>query len=156
MKGTYLILFHIEQPVVDLQIGKLGYFRFDAGTYLYVGSAFGPGGIPARLKHHQRHDKPRPHWHLDYLRPYARLCETWSIMCPIRLEQQWCTVLSKTFAMPIPHFGASDSQCATHLFYSPTPPSIHAISMPLFEGMLSSSNEFDSFRLEIHRYDDKP
>ncbi len=37
---------------IRIQIGKLGQFKFKKGYYAYVGSAFGPGGLNSRIKHH--------------------------------------------------------------------------------------------------------
>jgi len=49
-----------------VNVGRLGRVRFPAGWYAYVGSAYGPGGLAARISRHLRPSKPS-HWHLDYL-----------------------------------------------------------------------------------------
>jgi Uri superfamily endonuclease len=44
-----------------------------AGAYLYLGSAYGPGGIRARCRRHLTQDKGK-RWHVDWLTtPAARL-----------------------------------------------------------------------------------
>jgi len=49
------------------------------GYYIYIGSAFGPGGVRARMLRHLRADKPK-HWHIDYLREfcYSHLLHTFT------------------------------------------------------------------------------
>ncbi|HHO76762.1 MAG TPA: DUF123 domain-containing protein [Deltaproteobacteria bacterium] len=37
-----------------IQVGKLGSFIFPAGHYAYIGSAFGSGGLHARIQRHIR------------------------------------------------------------------------------------------------------
>jgi len=64
--GTYALILtsHQTGPV---RIGRLGTMQVRPGIYLYVGSAFGPGGLEAHLRHHVQ-PAARPHWHIDYLR----------------------------------------------------------------------------------------
>ncbi|MCD4722450.1 MAG: DUF123 domain-containing protein [Desulfobacula sp.] len=50
-KGTYIIVMYLDKSK-RIQIGKLGQFKFKKGHYAYVGSAFGPGGLKSRIKHH--------------------------------------------------------------------------------------------------------
>lgn len=99
-----------------LVVGALGAHRFPAGTYLYVGSAFGPGGLRGRLAHHLR-PVQRPHWHVDYLRRCAVVREIWYSTEPEPRECQWAACLGGVAgARPlVPGFGASDCRCATHL-----------------------------------------
>ena len=40
-KGTYILTLSLETKQ-NIQIGKLGRFKFPSGYYVYVGSAFGP------------------------------------------------------------------------------------------------------------------
>ena len=41
------------------RVGALGSVTLSPGTYLYLGSAYGPGGLAARLRRHLRRDKRR-------------------------------------------------------------------------------------------------
>jgi Uri superfamily endonuclease len=122
--GSYILVLEVERPVHRLQVGKFGCFDVAAGFYLYVGSAFGSGGLPARLAHHARREKPRMHWHVDYLRREAVLHEAWIAAGPERLECVWCRALAAhpALTIPIPRFGARDTGCAAHLFYTPKAP----------------------------------
>lgn len=122
--GNYVLLLHLPTDEI-LTIGKLGTFEFPAGWYTYVGSAFGPGGLAGRLKHHLR-PVERPHWHIDYLRQAAELREIWFSPGLESYEQDWADLL---LAIPgatvlIEGFGASDSDRDTHLFYFDVRPSL--------------------------------
>lgn len=122
--GNYVLLLHLPADET-LTIGKLGTFDFPAGWYTYVGSAFGPGGLAGRLKHHLR-PTGRPHWHIDYLRQAAQLHEIWVSPGLASYEREWADLL---LAIPgatvlIEGFGASDSDRETHLFYFDVRPSL--------------------------------
>ena len=116
LHGTYLLLMACDQQT-DLRIGRLGKLVTEPGYYLYVGSAFGPGGIRARIRHH-RAVATRPHWHIDYLRAAAGLIEAWYIAGD-RCEHDWARALAQSGLVqaPLKGFGSSDCNCFTHLFY---------------------------------------
>jgi Uri superfamily endonuclease len=154
MKGTYLLILERESPLVNVSVGKLGCFDCVPGYYLYVGSAFGPGGLSARLKHHQKRQKLRPHWHLDYLRPYTKLLDIWTVASALNLEQRWCTTLSHMFAPAIPGFGASDSHCLSHLLYSAHYPSTQCLSLSLFACIPFDDVQAQNLRIEIQLYNE--
>ncbi|MGD1103787.1 MAG: DUF123 domain-containing protein [Terriglobia bacterium] len=59
-----------------IQIGRRGTMQLQRGYYVYLGSALGPGGLRARIAHHQKLST-RPHWHIDYLRAHSRLHSVW-------------------------------------------------------------------------------
>jgi Uri superfamily endonuclease len=116
-RGSYALGLALDSEA-NLAVGRLGAFVFPPGYYLYVGSARGPGGLPARLGRHRRREK-RPHWHVDYLRLRARLVERWTVLSEERLECVWAQAL---LAMPgacivAPGFGASDCGCSSHLIH---------------------------------------
>ncbi len=127
-RGTYILILEVPAPLGAVAVGRLGVFDFAAGYYLYVGSAFGSGGLPARLAYHQQRVKQRPHWHVDYLRAHANLVEIWSVACDERLEDRWCDELARHLPTPIAGFGASDTRNASHLFYSAKPPPLRLFS----------------------------
>ena len=123
-KGTYVLVFNLESDY-RLTVGKLGRFAFPAGWYAYVGSAFGPGGLAARLGHHL-HIARHPHWHMDYLRSHGRITEIWYGHGPAFDEHRWTEVLrwmAGTRAVT-PGFGSSDCRCETHLIYFAAQPAI--------------------------------
>jgi len=114
--GTYALIGVCDsnQQVI---IGKLGQLQVRPGYYVYIGSAFGPGGLKARIVHHTR-ISVRPHWHIDYLRPALHLIEVWYSYDSERREHQWANALYHANAARIPMagFGASDCSCPSHLF----------------------------------------
>ena len=122
--GNYILLLHLPTDEI-LTIGKLGTFDFLAGWYAYAGSAFGPGGLVGRLKHHLQ-PVDRPHWHIDYLRQMAQLKEIWLSPDTESRERDWADLM---LAVPgattlVKGFGASDSDRETHLFYFDVRPSL--------------------------------
>lgn len=112
-KGTYVIVLHLN-TVQSFQIGKLGYLKFQKGYYAYVGSAFGPGGLKSRIKHHIT-PKTSYHWHIDYLN--AAVKEVWVSDHGARFEHEWGKMLGKNASEKILGFGCSDCTCDSHLFY---------------------------------------
>jgi len=124
-KGTYILITSVSQ-VKCIDIGSLGRFEIIPGFYAYVGSAFGSGGLRARLRHHLE-STAEPHWHIDYLVRCATPVEIWYSTDHDKLEHDWAELLeeSKRFRVPIPRFGSSDyhRSRASHLFYSKKRPS---------------------------------
>ena len=112
-KGTYIIVLCLVKSK-KIRIGKLGQFRFKKGYYAYVGSAFGPGGLKSRIKHHIE-PKKSYHWHIDYLE--AAIREIWVSDYGERLEHEWAGSLGEIASDKILGFGCSDCSCKSHLFY---------------------------------------
>ena len=88
------------------------------GIYLYIGSAFGSGGLRARIAHHRK-IATRPHWHIDYLRPKTSLKSAWYSCDADKREHLWAEVAGEMDGATVllGRFGARDCSCATHLFY---------------------------------------
>jgi Uri superfamily endonuclease len=108
--------------MIGIRLGALGTVDVRPGFYLYVGSAFGPGGVAARVSRHCRTGGVE-HWHVDYLRAVTPVSEVWYTYDAIRREHQW---VEKLIAMPgasVPKtgFGASDCTCAAHLVFFERP-----------------------------------
>jgi len=113
--GTYALLLRGDENQ-EIEVGALGSRTVHPGTYIYVGSAFGPGGLQARVGRHVRGDGAL-HWHVDYLRAVTRLHAVWYTHDPERRECTWADVF-RSFpdaTVPIDGFGASDCNCPTHL-----------------------------------------
>jgi len=125
-KGTYIIVTEAKHAF-SCQVGKLGKLTGQAGFYFYVGSALGSGGIKARVNHHLKISH-RPRWHFDYLRPFVVPRRIWFCCSPNHYEHHWAAVLAALpgAELPLIKFGATDCQCATHLYYFNNIPRIHA------------------------------
>lgn len=112
--GISALALYLDQHQ-QLRIGALGDFLFPAGYYLYVGSAWGPGGLRARVGRHLRGGSIQ-HWHIDYLRAVAEPCALW--VAPEAADE--CAWAMQLLALPearivAPRFGASDCDCPAHL-----------------------------------------
>jgi len=126
-KGTYALVIEVSERK-RLSIGQLGKFDISPGFYVYVGSAFGPGGLRARLDHHIE-AIAAPHWHIDYLMGIAKPLEIWFAMSDRKLERDWVELLElePRYTCPIPRFGSSDYRRSrtSHLFLTKRRPSFH-------------------------------
>ncbi|MCS4198804.1 GIY-YIG nuclease family protein [Salinibacter ruber] len=115
--GTYALLLQNEERQ-EIEVGALGEMIVRPGVYLYVGSAFGPGGLRARVWRHARGDGAL-HWHVDYLRAATALEAVWYTHDPERRECTWAAVLRSLpgASDPVDGFGASDCTCPAHLVH---------------------------------------
>lgn len=119
--GTYALILQTKLTA-SLQIGRWRQIDIEPGYYIYVGSAFGPGGVRARVARHCRTDKPK-RWHIDYLREFVTPLAAWISYEPEKLEHGWAQVLyNKNETSPILGFGCSDCSCYSHLFYTVVAP----------------------------------
>ena len=116
--GAYVMGFRLDTPRT-VAVGALGMFRFNAGYYLYVGSA--ARGLDARIRRHLVRRK-RFHWHVDWLRDAADGVKAWPIRGTERMECQLARSLGEQVKAGPAGFGASDCDCFTHLFYHETDP----------------------------------
>jgi len=122
--GTYIVWLYLD-TAWRIRVGSLGVIAFKPGHYAYVGSAFGPGGIRARLgRHFRRHKKAR--WHIDYLSRISQVQGAWVSYGSQRLEHHWAEVLQGLpgARLPVAHFGSSDCHCEAHLTGFSKPPSL--------------------------------
>jgi Uri superfamily endonuclease len=135
--GSYLLHLTLERST-RLVIGRLGAFDFPAADYLYMGSAHGPGGLRARIRHHIR-PAARLNWHIDWLRVHAVLYGGWLSTAAGKLECSWSQLLLSLpdAAVPAPGFGAADCQnrCPAHLLAFPVP-----LELAQVEAVIGSGN----------------
>ncbi len=130
--GSYAVEIVLDRAA-GIRVGKLGEYNFGAGSYVYCGSANGPGGLRTRLSRHLL-GAEKKHWHVDYLRQAGsvqsmvyQLNETSAHVTESQnnrlmpLECAWSQLLSQLggASIPVPGFGASDcrSGCRAHLIY---------------------------------------
>ena len=114
--GTYALVLYAHK-CDSAQIGRWGRLDIRPGHDVDVGSAFGPGGLSARVARHCRKGGAK-HWHIDYLREFAVPVSVWYSHSTRRAEHNWAKALSETEgAEPVKGFGCTDCQCASHLFY---------------------------------------
>ena len=118
-RGAYALWFIFHKSEQEIQVGKRGTLTASGHYYCYLGSAKGPGGLRARIKHHLR-PKQRPHWHIDYLFPSIKYqWITWTTEIG-DYECIWSQELSRQIftSIPLAGFGASDCKhgCTAHLY----------------------------------------
>ena len=116
--GSYILALHNRRPQ-KTAVGALGQLELEAGYYLYTGSAFGPGGLRARLGRHLRGDG-KTRWHIDYLRKVAEPAGAWFCTDLQRREHEFATALAAMdgLASPFAGFGSSDCNCESHLYFA--------------------------------------
>ena len=89
------------------------------GFYIYVGSAFGAGGLSSRIHRHLRRNK-KQHWHIDQI-TCTENC-TFHSVAAFPNEKSECLISGKLEKMkglfPIVGFGNSDckNSCLSHFF----------------------------------------
>jgi Uri superfamily endonuclease len=122
MKGVYALIILFPRQIV-IEIGVLGKVSFDAGMWIYVGSARGSGStsLENRLKRHFRSEK-KIHWHIDrILNNQTKLVEAiWSETDTPRECRVNKALLKTGFFQAGPKgFGSSDctSGCKSHIMY---------------------------------------
>ena len=125
--GTYVLILRSDSKQ-QVQVGRQGKIRLKHGFYLYVGSAFGPGGVQARVSRHCRHNK-KHHWHIDYIREFMQPVSVWYNQGSIHQEHTWAGILADLPGnSSIAGIGCSDCQCDSHLFYSLSNPDFSEFS----------------------------
>ena len=113
-RGAYALAVRLARGA-RLPIAGLGAPSLPAGLYLYAGSAWGPGGIAARLGRHLRRPETR-HWHIDHLVAAGAVED--ALAFPGGRE---CEIVARARGLPgagipVPGFGASDCRvCPAHL-----------------------------------------
>jgi Uri superfamily endonuclease len=113
--GIYALLLDIESGL-EHQIGQLGSFIFPAGSYVYIGSARGPGGVATRIRRHLNNavDK-RQHWHIDWFRQIAKPTGVIWTHANQASECSWAFRFNAVGVCEPAGFGASDCGCPGHL-----------------------------------------
>lgn len=112
--GAYVILVELV-AALPLDGPRLAAQSLAPGRYAYCGSAYGPGGLRARLRRHLRPDK-QVRWHVDRLTRAGRVIALSAV--PGGSE---CDLFARLLALPgvtvpVPGFGSSDCRrCPAHL-----------------------------------------
>ena len=112
--GAYAILITLNRPL-DLHLPRRAGVILPPGRYVYCGSAYGPGGLRARIGRHLRKTKPI-RWHVDRMTAAGAITAVNAV--PGGNE---CALLAGVLAIagsstPVPGFGSSDCRrCPAHL-----------------------------------------
>ncbi|MBT4490314.1 MAG: GIY-YIG nuclease family protein [Rhodospirillaceae bacterium] len=125
LPGAYALLIQLPAPL-QLPIARLGRPTLAPGPYVYCGSAYGPGGLAARVGRHLRRGKSI-RWHVDHLTERGEVLD---VLCvPDGSECELVRRLGRMAGVgtplagvgtPLAGFGSSDcQQCASHLLSVP-------------------------------------
>ena len=112
--GAYLLAIRLQKSV-RLEAGALAGKKLGPGIYLYAGSAYGPGGLAARVKRHFRQNK-KHQWHVDALTMRADQLAAY----PVENGKE-CVLVERVlaaggFRTAMDGFGSTDcSTCKSHL-----------------------------------------
>lgn len=123
MKGAYVLIIRVRQPV-KLQIKSLGEQLFEAGVWVYVGSAMGDGStsLENRLNRHFRKEKT-VYWHIDHLldNDDTELTEAlWAeSIAPFECDLAQAIGSIEGFFVGVRGFGSSDcrKKCPAHIYF---------------------------------------
>jgi histidyl-tRNA synthetase len=110
LPGAYLLLIELTKGT-DVKLRKMRSASLAPGRYIYAGSAYGPGGLKARLSRHMRRTKVE-RWHIDQLTKTGA-CGAW--IFPGCNE---CDLVDINSSLPVPimGFGSTDcKRCHSHL-----------------------------------------
>lgn len=113
--GAYVLVIELEDDLM-LQNKRFNGITVAKGTYLYCGSANGPGGIAARVKRHCKTTK-KPHWHVDELTSNGAGKVVSVLVVPGGDECVLRSALQESDTqVPVRGFGSSDCpKCVSHL-----------------------------------------
>ena len=118
-KGAYVLVVELDAPLA-LAIPSLAPTVLAPGRYAYCGSAYGPGGLKARVGRHLRRENAM-RWHIDRLTQAGRVAA-------VGLEPggSECALVARLMetagaGVPVRGFGSSDChRCPSHLVQVPT------------------------------------
>lgn len=115
--GAYVLLIRLEGRL-PLDIPAFRGKSLAPGLYAYCGSAYGPGGIRARVSRHLRNDKPM-RWHVDRLTAAGHIVQV-GILVAGRECDLVAGLLARDGSPALPGFGSSDcNRCPAHLLNLP-------------------------------------
>lgn len=117
-KGTYCLVFKIDD--LRFKVRSSREFSLKSGYYIYVGSAFGSGGIEKRVERHLKREKKK-HWHIDHITSSESFKPVKVLKFEgLKIECQIASFLQER-GKPILGFGSSDCKCLSHLFRVKSP-----------------------------------
>ena len=108
VKGLYVLLIDLNGGWY--RVGRLFEGDLPGGLYVYIGSAWGPGGLGGRVARHIRRGKMR-HWHIDWITSDERARVIIVYLFPgLRGEDRLYRALEPIGECVVPGFGSSDTR----------------------------------------------
>lgn len=116
MGGAYVLEFELRSPL-RVRAGRLGIVEIPAGRVRYYGSAWGPGGLRARVSRHLRGPNRR-HWHVDALTRRVRPSRVLLVPGGNECELVTADLATGGWTVPVRGFGATDCRrCTAHMLH---------------------------------------
>jgi Uri superfamily endonuclease len=116
--GAYILAVRLEREVM-FEHGGLAGRRLPAGYHLYCGSAYGPGGLAARVGRHLSATKSL-RWHVDHLTATGDIREVLLLPGGSECDLVRALIDVPDIRAPLPGFGSSDCRrCISHLLTAP-------------------------------------
>ncbi len=112
--GAYVLIIDLDEPLA-LDMPRKSPATLTPGRYVYCGSAYGPGGMRARVARHCKRQKA-VRWHIDRLTMAGRI-----IAVHGEPGGRECDLVDQVLAtdgasIPAPDFGSTDCRrCPSHL-----------------------------------------
>ena len=121
------MLIVVVMSKVRLKNSKFKSVTLEPGTYIYLGSGGGPGGVLKRVYRHILlslgvKEAKRPRWHIDWLLTEREVIAPGALIVTGRWgiveEEKIADLLvdSKIVLPTVKEFGCTDSRSVTHLF----------------------------------------
>ena len=115
--GAYALLVRLRTPC-NPGIRSLADRTLAPGLYIYCGSAYGSGGLRARVARHLRSRKP-VHWHVDRLTGYGQI-EGIAVCIGGHECDLVDAFMARGASVALAGFGSSDcGRCPAHLLVAP-------------------------------------
>ena len=112
--GAYALLIALSRPV-PISLRGRPETALPPGRYVYCGSAYGPGGLRARIGRHRRDGKAR-HWHVDRLTAAGTIVEAVAVPGGSECALMASILTQPGVTIPLAGFGSSDCRaCPAHL-----------------------------------------
>lgn len=117
--GAYLLAVDLAAALA-LDFGGFAGQVLPPGRYVYCGSAYGPGGLRARIGRHLKRGKPL-RWHVDRLTAAGHIAGIAAIPRARECDLAARVLAVPGAAVPAPRFGSSDCRrCPAHLIAVPS------------------------------------
>lgn len=111
--GAYALMLELAEPVIFCRSNEL--HQFEPGRYVYAGSAYGPGGMRARVGRHFRKGEVI-RWHIDHLTRRAATLQAILIEGGPECDIVKALVATGECRIPLRGFGSTDCRrCRSHL-----------------------------------------
>jgi Uri superfamily endonuclease len=108
VKGLYILLIELEPG--KYRVGRFFEGVLPGGLYIYIGSAWGRGGLAARVSRHLKKNK-RKHWHIDWITSDERTRILKVYFLPrLKGEERLYRALEPIGECIVPGFGSSDTR----------------------------------------------